>query len=248
MIRERGAKIVRWLKHMVQENVLVWKSISSYLWGMRQWQQLQGQGDPIYGILSMDLLLDSIKVLTFTVGEPHRQTPVGVLGAILKDTEESLFEEVQFNSVLLTLAYTFSRTECPCPKTYDGFNPSQHWRVCDFDAIPILGLVCLLVRFQAIKQDSRIERPAGRGDGDWSIIGGIPGSIFCVLKWINMLNGMHGPRPNRDGPMFVNKDRVRPYTYSNFSHDYTLRQVRAGVAEVDITHPHGIRVTGCTTE
>ena len=71
---------------------------------MRQWQQLQGQGDPIYGILSMHLLLDSIKVLTFTVGEPHRQTPVGVLGAILKDTDESLFEEVQFNVVLLTLA------------------------------------------------------------------------------------------------------------------------------------------------
>ena len=78
--------------------------------------------------------------------------------------------------VLLTLAYTVSRTECPCPKTYDGFNPSQHWRVRDFDAISILGLVCLLVRFQAIKQDPRIERPAGRGDGDWSIIGGIPGS------------------------------------------------------------------------
>jgi len=74
---ERGAKIARWLKHMVQENVLVYKSISNYLWGMRQWQMLQGQGDPILGVLGMDLLLESVKVLTFTVGEPHRQMPPG---------------------------------------------------------------------------------------------------------------------------------------------------------------------------
>ena len=132
---ERGSKIARWLKHMVQENVLVWKSISSYHWGMRQWQHLQGQGDPILGVLGMDLLLESVKVLTFTVGEPHRQAPTGLLGMILEDTDEMSFEEVQFNVVLLTLAYTFSRTECPCPKTYDGFDPTNHWRVKDFDAI-----------------------------------------------------------------------------------------------------------------
>ena len=76
---------------------------------------------------------------------------------ILADTDETSFEEVQFNVVLLALSYTFSRTEYPCPKTYDGFDPSHHWRVRDFDAITILGLVCLLVRFQAIKQDPRIE-------------------------------------------------------------------------------------------
>ena len=195
---------------MVQENVLVYKSISNYLWGMRQWQMLQGQGDPILGVLGMDLLLESVKVLTFTVGEPHRQMPPGLLGTILEDTDEKSFEEVQFNVVLLTLAYTFSRTECPCPKTFDGFDPTNHWRVRDFDAIPILGLVCLLVRFQRIKQDPRIERPAARGDGDWSVIGGIPGSRFCILKWINLFNRMLGPRPDKDGPMFLNKDRVRP--------------------------------------
>ena len=239
---ERGSKIARWLKHMVQENILVWKSISSYLWGMRQWQQLQGQGDPILGVLGMDLLLESVKVLTFTVGEPHRQAPAGLLGMILADTDETSFEEVQFNVVLLALSYTFSRTECPCPKTYDGFDPSHHWRVRDFDAITILGLVCLLVRFQAIKQDPRIERPSGRGDGDWSVIGGIPGSRFCILKWIYLFNQMLGPRPDKDGPMFVNKDRVRPYTYPNFSRDYTFRQKRVGLADEDITHPHGVRV------
>ena len=239
---ERGSKIARWLKHMVQENILVWKSISGYLWGMRQWQQLQGQGDPILGVLGMDLLLESVKVLTFTVGEPHRQAPVGLLGMILADTDETSFEEVQFNVVLLALSYTFSRTECPCPKTYDGFDPSHHCRVRDFDAITILGLVCLLVRFQAIKQDPRIERPAGRGDGDWSIIGGIPGSRFCILKWINLFNRMLGPRSDKDGPMFLNKDRVRPYTYPNFSRDYTFRQKRVGLKDEDITHPHGVRV------
>ena len=94
--------------------------------------------------------------------------------------------------------------------------------------------MCLLVRFQAIKQDARIERPAGKGDGDWSVIGGIPGSNWCIMKWINMLNHMHGIRPD--------KDRQRPYTYGNFSRDCDLRQRRVGMGEADITHPHGIRV------
>jgi hypothetical protein len=239
---ERGAKIAYWLKDMVQENVLVWKSISGYLWGMRQWQQLQGQADPAFGVMGLDLLLESVKVLTFTVGEPHRQTPSDLVGMILDDTDVTSFAEVQFNVILLTLSYTFSRTECPCPKTYDGFDGSQHWRVRDFDACTICGIVCLLVRFLGIKQDPRIERPAGRGDGDWSVIGGIPGSKWCILKWVNLLNSMHGPRPDKDGPMFLNKDRQRPYTYGNFSRDYDFRQRRVGLEEADITHPHGIRV------
>ena len=239
---ERGAKIAYWLKDMVTENVLVWKSISNYLWGMRQWQQLQGQADPAFGVMGLDLLLESVKVLTFTIGEPHRQTPSDLVGMILDDTDETSFEEVQFNVVLLTLSYTFSRTECPCPKTYDGFDGSKHWRVKDFDACTICGIVCLLVRFLAIKQDPRIERPAGRGDGDWSVIGGIPGSKWCIMKWVNLLNRMHGPRPDKDGPMFLNKDRKRPYTYGNFTREYDYRQKRVGLGEADITHPHGIRV------
>ena len=239
---ERGAKIAYWLKDMVTENVLVWKSISNYLWGMRQWQQLQGQADPAFGVMGLDLLLESVKVLTFTIGEPHRQTPSDLVGMILDDTDETSFEDVQFNVVLLTLSYTFSRTECPCPKTYDGFDGSKHWRVKDFDACTICGIVCLLVRFLAIKQDPRIERPAGRGDGDWSVIGGIPGSKWCIMKWVNLLNRMHGPRPDKDGPMFLNKDRKRPYTYGNFTREYDYRQKRVGVGEADITHPHGIRV------
>ena len=239
---ERGAKIAYWLKDMVVENVLVWKSISNYLWGMRQWQQLQGQADPAFGVMGLDLLLESVKVLTFTIGEPHRQTPSDLVGMILDDTDETSFEDVQFNVLLLTLSYTFSRTECPCPKTYDGFDGSKHWRVKDFDAWTICGIVCLLVRFSAIKQDPRIERPAGRGDGDWSVIGGIPGSKWCIMKWVNLLNRMHGLRPDKDGPMFLNKDRKRPYTYGNFTREYDSRQKRVGVGEADITHPHGIRV------
>ena len=53
---------------------------------------------------------------------------------------------------------------------------------------------------------------------------------------------MLGPRPDKDGPMFLNKDRVRPYTYPNFSRDYTFRQKRVGLKDEDITHPHGVRV------
>ena len=79
--------------------------------------------------------------------------------------------------IILCLLYTFSRTECPCPKAFSGrevYDPEVHWNVCDFD-VAITALVRVLrIRFRVIKQDQRVERPEARGDGDWAVVGDVP--------------------------------------------------------------------------
>jgi hypothetical protein len=45
------------------------------------------------------------------------------------DTDETPFEEVQFNVVLLALANTFSRTECPCIVTKQFRKRRRHMSV-----------------------------------------------------------------------------------------------------------------------
>ena len=49
------------------------------------------------------------------------------------------FEEVQLAFLILVCLYTFSRTECPCPKTFDGrdsYDAEDHFGVRDFDVRP----------------------------------------------------------------------------------------------------------------
>jgi hypothetical protein len=89
-----------------------------------------------------------------------------------------------------------------------------------------------------------MERPRARGDGDWSVIGSIPGSIFCLNTWLLKLMEFHGPAPDPDSPMFLARDRVRPLLYRSFGNEFTKRQVRVGVEEEDLTTPHGLRVAG----
>ena len=75
---------------------------------------------------------------------------------------------------MVVLLCTFSRAECPCPKAKTGpesFDPKAHWRVRDFDPAGWDGKKGMWVRFQRIKQDQRVERPAAQGDGDWSFVG-----------------------------------------------------------------------------
>ena len=100
-------------------------------------------------------------------------------------------EDAQFGLLVLTLLFTFSRTECPCPKSWDGhdtFDASRHWQVRDFKLVRIGEHWVLFVRFKAIKQDMRMERPSVRGSNslpfedpdvgvghDWVPIGDIPG-------------------------------------------------------------------------
>eukprot|EP00966_Prymnesium_polylepis_P272912 6304971-Prymnesium_polylepis.1 len=65
-------------------------------------------------------------------------TPMAVVRAIVEATDRSDFGfgSVQLTLFVLVLLYTFSRSECPCPKSYTGqdkFDPGVHWTVADFE-------------------------------------------------------------------------------------------------------------------
>ena len=245
----RGGKLITWVHSMVADSSLTYKSIDGYIWGVRKWQELQEQADPTPGILGWHTFMQSVKVLTWQPGEPHKATPLDVIERIIDDTDQTDFGQVQLVVVMLTQLYTFSRSECPCPKSFtgaDSFDTSKHWRVCDFDVMIICSLACVLVRFQAIKQDPRVERPRGRGDGDWSVVGAVvKNTKWCLVTWLVLLNNFHGPRADKEAPMFVDpRDRTRPYLYRMLNDDLVRRQKRVGVPEDELTHSHGLRVRG----
>ena len=117
---ERGGKLVAFVLEMVDDSELQYSSIELYVWGLRTWQKLQFQADPVYGIMGWDDFMAAVKVLTWVPHEPHRAASLEVVGKIIADADQSDFEDVQFVAFMLTLLYSFSRSECPCPKTYTG--------------------------------------------------------------------------------------------------------------------------------
>ena len=93
---------------------------------------------------------------------------------------------LQLAFIILCLLYTFSRTECPCPKAFSGrevYDPEVHWNVCDFD-VAITALVRVLrIRFRVIKQDQRVERPESPGPDAQ----GTSGSTRVTTIWGGLL-------------------------------------------------------------
>ena len=71
----------------------------------------------------------------------------------------SVHWEVQFAFLLVVMLFTFSRSECPCPKAFTGphgWGPNKHWMVRDIVIRCVSGVYVLAVRFKSIKQDRRI--------------------------------------------------------------------------------------------
>ena len=89
-----------------------------------------------------------------------------------------------------------------------------------------------------------MERPEARGDGDWAVVGDIPGSKFSIILWYTRLQQFLGRRPNRRGPMFLDPDMQRPLVYRKLLKQFKDLQRRVGVPEDELTGPHGLRVEG----
>ena len=244
----RGAKLVTYALHLADETELTYKSIETYLWGMRTWQTLQGQADPALGVMGWDAFMSALKVLTWSVSEPRKQTPIWVVEAILDSLDTDSFEDVQFGNLMLDLLYTYSRAECPLPLAHTGreaFDKGKHWRVCDFDARFAGGRTCLAVRFQAIKQDPRVERPEAAGNQDWAYLGSVPKSKWCPVMWAQRLQAFHGARPDADAPYFVSPwDKSKAYLYGAATAKFHRLQRAVGVPDEEITSFHGLRVCG----
>ena len=102
---------------------------------------------------------------------PRKATPIDVIERIIDNADASSFLDVQLVVLLLVLLYTFSRSECPLPKSHTGedpFDPEYHFGVADLDLAWDDALQFLKVRFRKIKQDPRVERAEAQGEGDWS--------------------------------------------------------------------------------
>jgi hypothetical protein len=252
----RGGKLVTFVLHMLTNTELVAESISTYVWGMRWWQKLQRQADPVMGVMHWHDFMTSVRVVAHVPHEPRRAIPMGLVKAMLETVREDSFWEVQWAFIMLIFLFTFSRTECPCPKNFSGeesWDDNKHWMVRDIKVKLVQGTWALAVRFKAIKQDPRIERPEARGDGsepgssleggaDWAYVGDVPNTIWSVFGWYAKLMKFYdGPR-DPTAPFFMAKDRVRPYTYTALTRDLKVMLRRVGT-DTDYG-PHGMRVEG----
>lgn len=242
----RGGKLVAFVLVMTRDTDLTFSSIENYLWGMRTWQELHLQADPVKGVMAWELFMASVKVLTFVPHEPRVPTPMDVIEKIVASADKTNFEDVQMVTLILGLLYTYSRVECPCPQSFTGrgsWDDKKHWRVQDFDVGMAAERRAGFIRFRGIKQDRLEERPEAQGDGDWSVLGEIPGSDMCFVKWLILLNSFHGYR-EKSSPMFVSRDRTRPLLYSAVRKGFHEMQQRVGVASDRLTGLHGLRVQG----
>ena len=245
---ERGGKLATFVCHMVENTDLVWGSIESYVWGVRTWMKAQHEVDPTLGIANWAEWMDAVKVLTWVPAEPRRRMPVEVVKLMVEAADQSSFRDVQAIFLILLLLFTFSRSETPCPKAHtgrDAYSPDVHLNVQDIDVKPIDDKPALQVRFRRIKQDQRVERPAARGEGDWSIVGDMPGTIFSIIHWYVLLAALHGSARVPDSPFFVDPgDTSRALTYGQALDDVKRRQRDVGVPEDKIAGLHGLRVEG----
>jgi len=257
---ERGGKMAAFVLRLLGDTKLVADSIQSYVWGLRWKMKLEHQADPVLGVMHWQEFMRSVRVKSHVPHEPRRTVPLRLILAILASIDETVFWEVQFAFLLVVMLFTFSRSECPCPKAFTGKNAwddTKHWMVRDIVIRCVSGVYVLAVRFKAIKQDRRIERPEARGDhrldvaqgeatrggSDWSFVGDLPGHALSPFKWYRLLMGFYpGPRAETS-PFFMAMDRVRPYTYTAAMRDFKnlLRRVSPDDTDYGL---HGLRVEG----
>ena len=261
---ERGGKLAAmWIWLMDQRTDLTFDTINNYVWGMRTWQKLQHQADPVLGVLGYTDFVKGIKVLTYVQHEPRRMLPYDLLLKVLKSIDESVFWEVNIGLLLVTLFFSFSRSENGCPKAFTGpesFDKKKHWMVRDF-VVTMIDQAgwAMKILMKSNKTDPRLERPEARGDGsdphaskrggaDWLYVGDVPDSILSIFKWYRRLMSFFGGPRDPSSPMFLSRDQVRPLTYTGAMGDFhkLLRRVTD-----DIGYGlHGLRVLGynCSKE
>ena len=77
---ERGAKLVAFVLHMVDDTALTYRSISNYIWAFCSWNRMQRQADPRLGVERWSEFIRSVHVLASNeVSEPRRELPLSLL-------------------------------------------------------------------------------------------------------------------------------------------------------------------------
>ena len=257
---ERGGKMATFVLSMLDNTALVADSIGTYVWALRWKMKLSHQADPVLGVMHWQDFMRSVRVKAHVPHEPRRAVPLRLILAIIASIEVTVHWEVQFAFLLVVMLFTFSRSECPCPKAFTGSNGwdvNKHWTVRDIVIRSVNGVYVLAVRFKSIKQDRRIERPEARGDhrleapsgeaakggSDWSFVGDLPGHPLSPFKWYRLLMGFYpGPRAETS-PFFLSVDKTRPLTYAGAMSDFKKLLRRVSPDDIDYGL-HGLRVEG----
>ena len=177
---------------MAEDTSLSYGSISNYVWGLRSHMKSNGQVDPVFGIYDWADFMMSVHVKTWTVGEPRRAIPLDLLRRALRAVNLSVFWEVQMAFFICTYLFGFSRSEHPCPKTRDGFDPAQNAQVQDVAMKTWRGKACLGLRLKVSKQDPRMERPEAAGNEDCVYVGDVDDPDFSVFTWLQRMYAFHG--------------------------------------------------------
>ena len=128
--------------------------------------------------------MTGVRVLAHVPHEPRRAIPLQLLEDVATTVDINSFWEVQFMFFASILLFTFSRSECPCPKHFTGeesWDDNKHWMVRDICIRMVSGVFVLAVRFKAVKQDPRIERPEARGNGTERGAAAIGGADWVLL-------------------------------------------------------------------
>ena len=244
----RGGRLASWVTSMVDDTDLVYSSISTYLWGVCTWHTLQHVADPTLGVDDWREFMQSVAVLTSVPSEPRRPIPIEVTRSMLQDSDLDNFCDVQFDLVAQVSVFCFNRTETPCPKNFTGpqaFDPQFHWQVGDFRLRrgPRDGWV-LWVRFKGFKQDRRMERPSashapdfvpfdvntGHESKDWVPIGDTSDDPdFSIARAYMRFVQLVGRARDDSEPMFLARDKKRPYTYRCLLDDLHARLSRVVV-------------------
>ena len=257
---ERGGKLATFVLRMLDNTALVADSIGTYVWALRWKMKLLHQADPALGVMHWQDFMRSVRVKAHVPHEPRRAVPLRLILAIIAAIDVTVHWEVQLAFLLIVMLFTFSRSECPCPKTFTGphsWDPNKHWMVRDIVIRCVSGVYVLAVRFKSIKQDRRIERPEAHGDhrlevpqgeavkggSDWSFIGDLPGHALSPFHWYRLLMGFYpGPRAETS-PFFLSVDMTRPLTYAGAMRDFKALLSRVSPEDTDFGL-HGLRVEG----
>ena len=145
------------------------------------------------GILGWQDFMMAVHVRTWTVNEPRKAVPVSLLRRAIAAVDRSSFEEVQLVVLIILLLFTFSRSECPLPKTQSSFTLEENASVADVRVLTWEGRLTVQMRLKTIKQDPRMQRPEASGNDDWLVVGDIADDPeFSVAAWIRRLFSFHG--------------------------------------------------------
>ena len=245
----RGGRLAAFVLYLTDDTELVYSSIDSYVWGLVNWQKLQGQPDPRLGVENWTDFMMSVKVLTHVPHEPRKEIPLEYIRKALELVNRDVLWEVQAAFWMLTNLFSFARSESSCPKNYTGeesFDKKFHWQNKDVRGDRREGKLCIKLNQKANKVDPRLERPEAAG-GDWVYLGDVEGTVFSIVTWFNLLVQLGGER-EPEAPFFRDRDGVRAYRYKDAVSDMrTLLgrvEVEGGFLDASVYGAHGLRVAG----